>query len=115
MLRRIQYFCYPVADMDRAIRFYTEVLGLELVRRSERWSELRCGDQRIALMLEPEQAGEGGARLEFVADSLDDVVARLAGSGVEVRELEAEGPAPGRMIFDSEGNEIVIFEPPEEG
>ena len=30
-MRRVDHFAYAVSDMDRAIEFYTEVLGLKLL------------------------------------------------------------------------------------
>jgi len=113
MFRKINYFCYPVADMDRAISFYTEVLGLTLVRRGDKWSELQVGEQRIALMLLPERAGEGGARVEFVVDQLDKVMESLQAKGVPIQNLEPAEEGPVKVFQDSEGNEIAIFSKPE--
>lgn len=110
MLERIDYFCYPVADMERAVRFYTEVLGLTLVRKGEKWSELRCGSQKIALMLLPRKVGGSGARVKFVTDHLDEVITALKNKGVRIEELDIKEDIPGRIFFDSEGNEITIFQ-----
>jgi catechol 2,3-dioxygenase-like lactoylglutathione lyase family enzyme len=39
-----------VGDMDRAVRFYTSVLSLEIVESSERLSALRLADRQLLLL-----------------------------------------------------------------
>ena len=53
---------YQVCSMDRAVEFYSGVLGLEVLRREGNdWTELRAGDTVIALSGElatrPHQGG----------------------------------------------------------
>lgn len=49
-LLALDHFGLDVADLDRAERFYTEVLGLEVAQRFGRHQVLlRCGSQMLAL------------------------------------------------------------------
>jgi len=43
------YVVLIVADLDASLRFYTQVLGLELGHRSGAFAQLRTGATRIAL------------------------------------------------------------------
>lgn len=43
------YVILIVADLDRALRFYTEVLGLSLGHRSGDYAQLATGPTRVAL------------------------------------------------------------------
>lgn len=83
-----------VSDMDRAIHFYTEVLGLKLqVRIGNEWAEIAAG-KGLVLGLHPARPpatpapGTAGAiNIELaVTTSLDDVVESLTQKGVQFRE-----------------------------
>ena len=38
-----------MSNMDRTLRFYRDVIGLELIEASPGWSTLRCGGCTVAL------------------------------------------------------------------
>src|SRR2546427_3945396 len=47
---RLDLVFYWVADLDRAVAFYRDLLGLPLMRRDgERWAEFDAGGRRVAL------------------------------------------------------------------
>jgi catechol 2,3-dioxygenase-like lactoylglutathione lyase family enzyme len=46
------YMILIVEDLDRALHFYTEVLGLRLGHRSGNYAQLDTGATRLALYLE---------------------------------------------------------------
>lgn len=49
-LLQLDHFAVDVADLDRAERFYTEVLGLSVLHRFDRHQVLlRCGSLNLAL------------------------------------------------------------------
>jgi glyoxylase I family protein len=52
-LRRLDHFGVDVADLARAERFYTEVLGMTVEMRRPDQVLLRYGDGSCALFLEP--------------------------------------------------------------
>ena len=48
-VERLDLVFYWVADLDRAVGFYRDLLGLPLVRRDgERWAEFDAGGRRFA-------------------------------------------------------------------
>lgn len=65
--RRLDHFGVDVADLERAERFYTEVLGMSVEMRLPDQVLLRYGDGRCALFLEPDRQPGG---LDQVANPL---------------------------------------------
>ena len=99
-------FMLMAQDMDRAIAFYTDVIGLEVRFQSPNWTELACGDAVVALH------GEGDG--EFKSTGLGFTVADVDSACKEVSEGGGKvitGPSerPGEPIIlahlsDTEGN-----------
>jgi catechol 2,3-dioxygenase-like lactoylglutathione lyase family enzyme len=54
-VRRLDHFGVDVADLARAERFYTEVLGMAVVMRRPDQVLLRHGDGNCALFLKPDR------------------------------------------------------------
>lgn len=106
----------PVENADRAKKFYSEVLELQIVKDEGEWVEFEANGTRVALNgREPRGAGaEGGPVLTFQPEgNLDDTVAELKDRGVdfpgEISEHEWGRVATFR---DPEGNELQLYEPP---
>ena len=106
----------PVADMDRAVRFYGETLGLDVTSTSEDWSEIDAGGLMIGLNAREETSAhaDGGAVISFQPDgSIDEEVRRLTEAGVEftggISDHEWGRIAP---FKDSEGNDLQFYAPP---
>lgn len=120
-----------VRDYDRAIDFFTEVLGFDLVDdspsltndgRSKRWVEVRPPGANTGILLaradgdEQERAvgNQTAGRVGFflTVDDFDDTHARLVGAGVTI----VRGPsdeAYGRVLVfeDVEGNRWDLLGP----
>jgi len=93
-----------VRDMERAIRFYRDTVGLELDFESEHWTTFRTGSCTLAL-----HAGSEAPDPTFAVADLDAERARLAAAGVGVTEIRE--PAPGLRVFDArdpDGNRFSI-------
>lgn len=105
---------YQVCDMDRAVAFYGDVLGLELIRREGRdWAELRAGDAVLSLSGElATKPHGGGATVVLRALDIDAVEARLASHDVQRGRVEDMGGAKMLHFFDPDGNEVVALQPP---
>ena len=95
-IERLDHLVLTVADIDHAIDFYTEVLGMEIVTFGEGRQALRFGNQKINLHqqgkeFEPKAKlpTPGSADLCFIVEGpLDRIVADL-----EAREVSIElGP-----------------------
>jgi predicted enzyme related to lactoylglutathione lyase len=99
--------------MDRAVGFYRDSLGLEVVDHDGDWSEVTAGDQRIGLNEGESPAGDGGAVIAFGVDDIDSSVESLKGDGVEFAGEVSEHPWGKIVPFkDSEGNDLQLYAPP---
>jgi catechol 2,3-dioxygenase-like lactoylglutathione lyase family enzyme len=67
---RLTYAIKYVGDMDRAVAFHRDVLGLELKFQSPFWSEFATGDTTLALHAASEEHAPGSVQLGFGADNL---------------------------------------------
>jgi catechol 2,3-dioxygenase-like lactoylglutathione lyase family enzyme len=112
-------------DLDRAERFYRDVLGLELIGREPgRHVFFRVGREDVLLVFNPETTAKGehlpahGARgpghfaLGILADALDPWRQRLASHGVAI-EQEVDWPRGGRSLYfrDPAGNLVELLTP----
>jgi catechol 2,3-dioxygenase-like lactoylglutathione lyase family enzyme len=108
----VDHVWFWVADMDRAVAFYTEALGLELVHRhGDEWTELAAGPIRLALHGGGGDRAHGGT-VVFEVDDLDST--RFA---LELRGVTSDGPVgevEGRARFatfhDPDGNDLQLLE-----
>lgn len=115
-----------VSDMDAAVRFYADTLGMKLTYRFEsKFATVEIG-QRLVLALHPQTPNtpipgtKGSATLGLIVDEpMDKVLARLAQRGVRVPappKPSGEGGTgqsePGRSvdIEDLDGNVITLWE-----
>jgi catechol 2,3-dioxygenase-like lactoylglutathione lyase family enzyme len=62
--RAPDYVVLVVEDLDRALRFYCDLLGLPLGHRSGSFAQLATGETRVALYARPAMAATLGRRLE---------------------------------------------------
>ncbi len=118
MISAVDFVSVNVADQERAKRFYTEVLGLELLLDvpmgepdGAKWVEVRPTGSKTKLILFHAPAAVGGMA-PFVFDT-DDIVAtcaELAAKGVEIVDNPAIAPWGSwwAQIKDSEGNSIGL-------
>jgi predicted enzyme related to lactoylglutathione lyase len=113
MIKGIATVWLPVTDMARAVSFYRDDLGLEVVDHDGDWSEVTAGDQRIGLNEGESPAGDGGAVIAFGVDDLDATVDSLKESGVEFTDEVSEHPW-GRIapFKDPDGNDLQLYAPP---
>ncbi|TFV54529.1 hypothetical protein E4P42_25695 [Mycobacterium sp. PS03-16] len=104
----------PVEDMQRAVQFYSNTLGLEVKKQKDEWSELDANGLMVGLNARESAGGSGGALLTFQPDGgLDDEVARLKKEGVTFAGDISEHPWGRIASFkDSEGNDLQLYEPP---
>ena len=107
---------FPVDDMQRAVSFYADTLGLELSDQQEQWAELKADGLTIGLNARGEEStsGDGGGVIAFSpSGSLEDAVEELGGKGVEFTDGISEHPWGRIAAFrDPEGNALQLYEPP---
>jgi glyoxylase I family protein len=111
---RVDHVWFWVADMDRSIAFYRDLLGLALVHRAaDEWAELDGGPVRLALHGgAADRARPEGGTVVFRVEDLDAVKLRLEGLGVAFDEHVGEVPEVGRFasFADPDGNRVQLFE-----
>jgi catechol 2,3-dioxygenase-like lactoylglutathione lyase family enzyme len=105
-----------VADMDRAVRFYTETLGLKLAYRfGNEWASVEAG-KGLTIGLHPASAqspkGKGGMAIGLeLTGSIEDAVHRLEAKGVRFGSVTKEDKAGKFAHFeDPDGNLLYIAE-----
>jgi catechol 2,3-dioxygenase-like lactoylglutathione lyase family enzyme len=79
----------PVSDRERAIDFYGNLLGLELVKDEPDEIVFKAGYGTMVSLYESVGAGQSRATLAaFMVDDLDDAVDGLAKRGLEFEEYD---------------------------
>ncbi|MDQ0140520.1 VOC family protein [Cupriavidus necator] len=103
---------YPVADIDAALPFFTEALGLPLkFRDADRYCALDAGALTLALVAGEERLVDQPA-LAFRVEAGDDIaaaIARLVQAGATVAQAAAQGPHETRAVLRTpEGFALVL-------
>lgn len=114
-----------VSDMDQTVRFYTEVLGLEVLERktSPRGSHLAFlkvpnSEELIELCSFPPsgpvKVQEDLVHLAFQVESLDETIRALTAKGVKITDGPTASSSGSRFIFIDapDGYEIELIERP---
>ena len=122
-INKVGVVCIPVSDQDRALAFYTDVVGLE--KRADvpfgngyRWVEAAPpgADTTIAICPPPEGQPAGGKQtgIGLQTDDIDAVHADLKARGVDVDDEVSRygGPVPPMFwLRDPDGNSLIVVEP----
>lgn len=122
-IKSLDHVVLRVADLERAIRFYCDVLGCREERRVESIDlvQLRAGSSLIDLILAGERARSESPNMDHFALSIEPfdeeaLRAHLDAHGVEpgevARRYGAEGNGPSMYITDPDGNVVELKGPP---
>lgn len=124
-IKDLDHVVLKVADMDRAIRFYEDVLGCKVERTVDSIGlvQLRAGRALVDLV----PAGEGqapGGNMDHFALTIEPfdaaaLKAHFAAHGIEIGDpatrYGAEGFGPSVYLKDPDGNQVELKGPPESG
>ncbi len=118
MIRRIKFLGIPVRDQDRALRFYTEKLGLRILTDQEfsdkqRWIELSIPGAETGVVLFTPDGQEDRigtfVNTSWEVDSVEKTYEEFLGRGVEFAGPPRKQPwGTFAIMKDSEGNQIVL-------
>jgi catechol 2,3-dioxygenase-like lactoylglutathione lyase family enzyme len=114
----IQTVTIPVADQDRALAFYRDVLGFEVTADSpfgdQRWLSVAPPGSSVDFTLHrpfPGQSGAGWQQgLVLHTDDIAAVVTALRAAGTEVRDPESVGWGIQTQFSDPDGNGFVLLQ-----
>ncbi|KAA9038158.1 VOC family protein [Ginsengibacter hankyongi] len=123
MLKRAKAFSgFSVNDLQKAKKFYSEILGLEVVDNPMGLIELQIeGSNKILIYPKPNHAPATFTILNFPVDSIEQAVAELTARGVvfeQYKELKTDEkgisrnpPGPKIAWFkDPAGNILSVIE-----
>ena len=101
------FLSVSVADMDRAVTFYSKSLGAATTWASPGWSSLTVAGVRIGLFANP---GHGGGRvgLHFAVSDLEAAGASIKQAGGIILS-PASQVAPGLLVAEASDTEGNIF------
>lgn len=123
-VRNFDYTVLIVEDLDRALAFYVELLGIELNHRSGPFAQLRTGDTRLAfyertamektlgMPLEAPADNAPGFELGFYVANVDNAYAELVVSGANAVTPPEDRPWGQRTAYvrDPDGHLIELVE-----
>ena len=104
MTIKLGYAIHFVADMDRAVSFYRDTLGLTLKFASPGWTEFATGETTLALHPASVQNPAGSTHLGFTSTGVETLYRELMGKGVTF--TRAPAPEHGVLLaefVDTEG------------
>lgn len=119
VFKHIKFAELPVTDQDRAIKFYTDKVGLNIANDAEfqpgwRWVEMEIpgAETRILLSQRPDENERPSPSLILVTDDVQKGYEKLKGNGVTFTQEPSEAPwNPGgkfALFRDSENNTIML-------
>ena len=121
MISGISQVVLEVDDQDRALAFWTEVMGFQLVQDApygdERWLEVRTPDGAVTVVLSPRRGERPSAPAElptsnifFYCDDLPRTYGELSARGVAFPQSPVQQPFGWWSMFeDSEGNRFALM------
>jgi predicted enzyme related to lactoylglutathione lyase len=106
-----------VSNMDNAVRFYTEVLGLRLTNRfGDHWATVDAG-KGLTIGLHPASpkfpapGTKGGMMLGLeIGTSIEEAITRLTEHGVKVGGIVRDSTGNFTDLEDPDGNSIYLWE-----
>jgi predicted enzyme related to lactoylglutathione lyase len=109
MAIKLGYAIHFVADMDRAVAFYRDTVGLPLKFASPGWSEFATGATTLALHPASDKNPAGTTHLGLHAEDIAGVHRALTGAGVRfTRPPTPEHGVTLAEFIDSEGARVSL-------
>ncbi len=101
----LKYVIKFVGDMNRAVKFYRDVLGMTLKFESPEWSEFATGETTLALHPASEKNPPGTLELGFTVSDLQNFHREVQAKGVKFTMPPTKQDYGGLLaqFVDSEG------------
>jgi predicted enzyme related to lactoylglutathione lyase len=103
---------YYVSDLERAMKFYSDVLGFELQSR-DYVARFRIGGVLFELVPTTDKSklqGSGNARLCLQVDDIHSAILDLRSKGVPIANAESKQNGLLGRFCDPDGNEICLWQ-----
>ena len=109
---KLNYVIEFVADMDRAVKFYRDALGLSLKFQSPGWSEFSTGETSLGLHPASEKNPAGSIELGFNVTNLEKFHQEMTAKGVQFSMPPTKQDFGGILaqFIDSEGRRCSVAE-----
>ena len=109
---KLNYVIEFVADMDRAVNFYRDGLGLSLKFQSPGWSEFSTGETSLGLHPPSEKNPAGSIELGFNVPNLEKFHQEMTAKGVQFSMPPTKQDFGGSLtqFIDSEGRDCSVAE-----
>jgi predicted enzyme related to lactoylglutathione lyase len=110
MQTKLNYAIEFVADMNRAVKFYRDVIGLPLKFESPGWSEFATGDTTLALHPASQKNPAGKVELGFNVVDLQKFYEDMRAKGVKFPMPPTKQDFGGTLaqFEDSEGAHVSV-------
>ena len=110
MPTKLSYAIEFVADMNRAVKFYRDVIGLPLKFESPGWSEFATGDTTLALHPASQKNPAGKVELGFNVVDLQKFYEDMRAKGVKFPMPPTKQDFGGTLaqFEDSEGAHVSV-------
>jgi predicted enzyme related to lactoylglutathione lyase len=107
---RLTYVIEFVADMDRAVEFYRDTVGLPLKFQSPGWSEFLTGEARLGLHPASEKNAAGKIEMGFSVADLEKFYEEMSAKGVKFPMPPKKQDFGGMLaqFEDSEGAHVSV-------
>lgn len=109
----VHHVSINVADVDSALAFYVDALGLTVRRDRPEFgfggAWLDAGGQQVHL-IEAEPPASKGQHFALAVAGIDDVVAELRAGGYQVSDPSPVGPGRQAFLMDPSGNLVELNE-----
>ena len=117
-VEKIYHMGIPVNDIDRAQKFYTEVLGMEFQSRvgsQQKLDRLKCGPDDVVLFERPKahswdpiaQDGVAHQAFEMNIATYDEALEKIQDMGL-FRTIEDRESGLTIYLYDTEGNHLEL-------
>lgn len=124
MIKGVKDVYYNVSNMDEAVNFYRDVLGMKLVVSSPYWTALEIGGVQIGLHWSggeripeirfDEHGAHSGATLTLLSDDIVEDTRGLVTHGVQIVGQLDEEWGKLTVFKDPDGNILKLMQPIEE-
>jgi predicted enzyme related to lactoylglutathione lyase len=117
VIKGIRSFHYPVRDLDRALKFYSEVLGMQFDYAQPGWTALKMSGMQVGLHPEPDMVevprdshgALAGGCLTLNSDDISADRKQLEAGGAKIFG-EADESWGHRLVFeDPDGNVLKLM------